>query len=892
VAWQTVRDGLAARAGASGATNAPPLVTATQFVFDRLAHDAPAASNRLERLRAAASGSKDATDAFHKLERSLSAKGLPPSDVESYFKELARRMGPGLYYMGIPSALMDAGTNRLWELTAQALTNDACHLHAVGRGRHHETPPPLMSVALAHVGELAAPAGFALVDHTPAGRELYERLAARFGFFAKPPADNSGIPFGNATMEVLHGILVRDGLQPALDFAGRLPKSFFTKAEVSFSDGGVAEMDFIERMFFPDNLEPPTLNSYASAAMECGETARASERLMSVKSNPQIRGEALRNMLRLAAFDDDEAAIVTLAHEMVKDIPNREDSPRYVYCHTSELGQIADIFAATTNRDELVALADAVIGSAADPRLKRELRGDACAIASALGRVGLDGKAFDTAVELLVGGSGPTDAFYETVLPLYRRAGRYKDIVDIVDGDPCFIATNAMDLVKGGYLGLLAVYAEALAKVDRGTDAVAIAREVALMWHRHQSCGDWPFKILADEMETDKFTVLMDSLYEADRFEERPLVWKAEALRRAGRLAEAEPLARKAVEIDPTDGETRAGDRIRSYSVLADILAERSDAKGAEFLRNAVRAVRLAEEGDELQECGLIKRSLAKYEEAEKYFSAAYCVQWRKAERLRELGRVEEATRHYEETFRQLPTQFGFVASLCFGCFGIFDSPGTVSIAEGILSEAASGDTPAPAACYLLGKLREEQGRHEEAFEAYARATALAPEYLDAYVAQNGLRFRIHRPLGVWEGIQARIFALDPLGRHSEWHGAPIIDWGLAMQLETEARRRLPAPDLDALRRIVFPASARRAAEKGGKPSDGEDCDPRSDSLDSYILSGYLPDWEYGGKSFANSRFVHDLCRLVDALGYNHMHYMYYVGGEEADVDIPDEFLF
>ena len=63
----------------------------------------------------------------------------------------------------------------------------------------------------------------------------------------------------------------------------------------------------------------------------------------------------------------------------------------------------------------------------------------------------------------------------------------------------------------------------------------------------------------------------------------------------------------------------------------------------------------------------------------------------------RELGLVEEANRHYEETFRQLPSQFGFVASLCFGCAGIFDSPGAVPIAERILTEAAAGETPAPA---------------------------------------------------------------------------------------------------------------------------------------------------------------------------------------------------
>ena len=54
-AWSAVREGLAARAAST--TNAAPLFTALQYVFDRLAHDESAASNRLERLRAASASS-------------------------------------------------------------------------------------------------------------------------------------------------------------------------------------------------------------------------------------------------------------------------------------------------------------------------------------------------------------------------------------------------------------------------------------------------------------------------------------------------------------------------------------------------------------------------------------------------------------------------------------------------------------------------------------------------------------------------------------------------------------------------------------------------------------------------------------------------------------------
>ena len=868
-AWPAVREGLAVRADACDPTNTPPLLVALQYVFDRLAHDEPAASNRLARLHSAAatvSDSKNVESLFRQFERLLNRKGRMPQDVEAYFNGLSRRHR----YVSIPSVFLRLPPDRLWPLTAPVLTNEVSL--SFTRDGDKATPSVLLSLARAHADELTASVGFSMVDHTPAGRELYESLLTRFDFASLPlpstddeddgdgedseddedDGDNdlsaedlakllaraqqnqpSAPPpkgyenFKEATARVLRGVLSRDGFPAACDFASRFPTNFFQAMEFSFSDGGVAEMDFLERFVLGSFYSTETWNAFARTAMRCGETARARAKLREVQSKASERTDLLQTRLHLAAFDDDAEAIAALAREGRVALQEKLGK-EFSHSCLELLQDLPKLLAATSNRTELVALSDFLLANE-KTIMKTSWSYYShptsywVALVSALEKVGLADKAFETAFGLLAGASEPGETFYDCILPLYGKAGRHQDIVDIVEGDPHFFATNALQLIEKSS-SITELYAEALAKVGRGAEAAVLAREMTLRWHLNQSCGDWPFRILADELEPGPFIGFMDALYAADRFEERPLIWKAEVLRRAGRLEEAEAVARKAVEVDPTDGETRAGDRIRSYAVLADILDARGSAKEAAFLRGAVKAVRLAEEGDVLQECGLVRRSLAKYAEAEKYFSAAYCVQWRKAERLRELGLVEEANRHYEETFRQLPSQFGFVASLCFGCAGVFDSPGTVPIAERILTEAAAGETPAPAACFLLGKLREEQKRYGEAFEAYARATALAPDYLDAYVAQDMLRFRVRRPRADWERIQARIFALDPLGRHSKYSrynsDSEILDWGLAKRLESEALRKLPAPDFDSLRRIVFPASAARMAEKnGGNPS-------------------------------------------------------------------------
>ena len=54
-----------------------------------------------------------------------------------------------------------------------------------------------------------------------------------------------------------------------------------------------------------------------------------------------------------------------------------------------------------------------------------------------------------------------------------------------------------------------------------------------------------------------------------DRFQARPLIWKASALLNAGKVNEAEAAIKKAISIDPSDGEQGRGNRMRAYAVLA-----------------------------------------------------------------------------------------------------------------------------------------------------------------------------------------------------------------------------------------------------------------------------------------------------------------------------------
>ena len=488
--------------------------------------------------------------------------------------------------------------------------------------------------------------------------------------------------------------------------------------------------------------------------------------------------------------------------------------------------------------ETLLGLAGATIAAGETNRL-----GEALALACAAAGAGKDGggRKLREEAELLARAGRPADAFalYEDDLraavrrleetggfpirrchgdyweivqdlgalaALYLDAGRPADALALFERVPLWGVADAAELRDGVWQNSKALLARALDGAGRADDAARVARHAVEIGN---GCGrDWPWELLIGRLPADEFLALADRMHELVPWEERPVQWKAEALRRAGRLAEAEETARLALQIDPTDGESPAGERIRSYAILAEILEEKGGeeaAKEAATLRNVVAAVRLAERGDDLSACGLLSLALDAYDKAAALFEDAYCVQWRLAERLRERGFPELAAAHYEETFRRMPEQFGRVASLCFGCAGVFDSGESVAAAERILPELAARPGALPATHRLLGLLRLEQGRLPEAWDAFRAALDADPGYLDALADLLAMRGKLVRPRAEWEDLQKRAFELDPLGLRLRIEPGDILDWTAAREANAAARARLPDAPASLL---PLPASA------------------------------------------------------------------------------------
>lgn len=352
---------------------------------------------------------------------------------------------------------------------------------------------------------------------------------------------------------------------------------------------------------------------------------------------------------------------------------------------------------------------------------------------------------------------------------VYHLAGRSEDVLTLLNEAPYWNSKDVAGVTSlpSGVRGkqptnLAFITASALAKTGR----MAEAREVLDFALRRDGGFDPAYALLL-ELGGAETEAKLDALARRDRFEERPLIWKAEWLRRAGRLEEAEALARAAIAIDPSDGEQPHGDRMRVYGVLAEIRAARGDAAQAEFFRGVVRAIRLAEEADRLHQAGLLSRAIALYRQALTHFSDAYCIQSRLAVQLNELGRFAEAEEHYRKAYELMPESFGRVESHCFGCERAFGPERAQSVAERVFASLVQKTPQKPQVHYLLGYLRMEQGRANEALPLFRRAAELDPDYLSAWKKIGELGAQMRLPTADREAAALNLLRLDPLRRHS-----------------------------------------------------------------------------------------------------------------------------
>jgi tetratricopeptide (TPR) repeat protein len=448
------------------------------------------------------------------------------------------------------------------------------------------------------------------------------------------------------------------------------------------------------------------------------------------------------------------------------------------------------------------------------------------------------------------GRSTPATQILTALARLYHRAGRDADVLKLFDVAPYWGVKDLADLnsrfadleeMVPNYshqpvivpVGFYA--AAALAKTGRPAEARKLLNP---LFDQSPGC-DRLYELLLS-LDDEHAPAELDALFARDQFEERPLIWKAHWLRTHQRLAEAEQAARQAIAIDPTDGEEGPGDRIRAYAELAEIRAARGDTNEAATLRGVVLSVHQAELADQFHAAGLLKQAVAMYQDSLNRFADAYCIHARLAVQLSDMGLHQQAEEHYRRAYELMPDQFGRMESYCFGCERAFDGEQAQGIAEKVFTELAQKTPNKPQVHYLLGYLREEEGRYPEALTNYREAVRLDSDYLNAWVKIENISSHVFQSAPERDAVVFNLLRLDPLGRHTHPSFEDVSDLAALWHNVATAAEKCPAKP-----ESLYPLPASKAqVEKQAAQASEQDRDMemeyrfRSQDLEEKITPG------------------------------------------------------
>ncbi len=396
------------------------------------------------------------------------------------------------------------------------------------------------------------------------------------------------------------------------------------------------------------------------------------------------------------------------------------------------------------------------------------------------------------------------------LVSIYSHADRHGEALKLLAESPRWGADDlgallAQEDSQGEPLG--AIVARSLAATGDTQGALRVARAtVAALPGR-----DAAYEVVA-KLEPDA-AATFGSWYERDQFEERPLIWQAGALLEKRNLDEAEAVVRRAIAVDPSDGEEGPNDRMRAYAILAEILKRKGDADDARTFTGAVAAIRMSEHADQLFHAGLYQRAFQEYRDALGKFSDAYCIQSRLAVQLSRQGRQREALEHYRRAYELMPDSFGRVESHCFGCESVFANAESQTLAERVFTEVIRKTPGKAQAHYLLAYLREQQGNYAGAVQPLRVAVGIDGSYLNAWKRLNEIGDKTYLDAGERDIARLKLLELDPLRRHSSYE---LKEVGHLAQLWLGAARAWDKWTADAPPRTgVLPLTASAAVRRG-----------------------------------------------------------------------------
>lgn len=752
---------------------------------------------------------------------SLKRQMVGGDPVEVFQTELLGATSEDSHYIPVPDLVQLAGKEKAAELIQKGLT--AKNVHLVFDPQHEETFSLGRELALKNLDSLKnMPWSLCLAD---GDAPLYETFQSRQG--KKGPDENdyqAQDEYQKATSYYLRGLVLRQEYTKGLDVLRRYGSDeernsvsivFYYWREMPETNrlrGNLYE--FLSKVL-ESNPELRLWDELASYGQAAGKKIEVLKLMDAVLEQSELNS-ATKQMVERSkadahlAFGDIDAAM-KLYSRMLKEIAEGKEPPSSddfgLAIKVAEIGVLLDqkerieegLLAFETLFARSSKVQDASFGRRYSDGMKFE-------IASYVGMLlerGQLAKAEQFLIDLEAkdnSGSGNRFSINSgnpgaMLAELYLKAGRFADVIALLDGLPSWGGADLEDYISweqsSSSLGVTAC------KAFQETGKRELARKIAERLVVLDAGKDSGWELLL-ELAGDDFPKIAERVFQRDQFEERPLIWLASYQLKKGQVEEAETTIKKAISIDPSDGEQGKGDRMRAYAVLAQILEAKKDPQ-AEVFRGAVKAIRLAEEADQFRTLGLDSRAIEMYQESLTHFADAYCIQSRLAVQLAAAGDLEGATKHYQRAFELMPDSFGRVESHCFGCEGVFEGELASSIAKKVFDQLATERPDDPKVHYLAGYLAESQKDYELALAEYTRATKLDPDYLNAWVHLQGLKSNASIPQRILDDAHLNVYRLAPLRSEGRSGLNSVLDMKRLWETAQEVSQRIPPEEFPPL---------------------------------------------------------------------------------------------
>ncbi|AHF93021.1 hypothetical protein OPIT5_25250 [Opitutaceae bacterium TAV5] len=708
--------------------------------------------------------------------------------------------------------------------TAEAVLTRALRLPVVLdlRSAGAETAALARKLALANIATLQAPQWLLAADSQ--GADLFEALADRFR-----EGNEQQAGYALARNYYLGALVLANRVDAALGLVAGLPPAAVVTIPDAIRDEIVRRnrgetlwlvLQGVTRRapsgaawdsFFRLSQHLGRLSAFASLAQEIADDRART---------PAVRFRAARSLAaaELAAANPD-AGIARLRKLLAEKqvLPAIRDEQAFV---ARQLLEIADLRGDAALFDETLAAGRGLLEArrTSQPALWPEAAGAFARHLLALNRPA-EALAITAIVADPAAGGSWSPAARQQLLADHLAAlvalEKWSDAVALLRDNPGWGAADLADLIRSGIRSgdTPAGYLAARALLETGDKSAA--RQILEAQIFATPSFDGAYRIWLDIAGIDALS-LLDRLVQQDRYEPRPLIWKSRVETMLGNTEAALATLRIAAGVDPTDNASPPADRMRVYEFVSEALKKKGDLETAEFFANVLKAVRLTAEGDRWSQAGLTPRGLERYQEALKFFPNASAALWRATFAFERQGRHDEAITAFRRACEFMADSINRLGSPFVDAPGIrwFGGPATQAIAEETFDKLSRRQPGRPQFAFLMGILREEQGRTTEAVKFYQRAVQIDPFQLGAWGRLAGLLDRTDLSAKDRDEVFFNILELDPAGRYFRPDLSRVSDQErLWKQLDKNERRRATV----AIPATLWPLKA-SAARLDGNP--------------------------------------------------------------------------